>query len=86
MKSLYFAACQKDDLFYLDPHTVQPFKPVTLLHQVSSQFHCQSIKSMSISELDPSMVLGFLVMPHEWNDFKSKLTVSGCVVFHARLL
>ncbi|KAF9427707.1 Cysteine protease atg4b [Podila epigama] len=45
-RSLYFVACQGNELFYLDPHF---------------SYHCHVVRTMDIQELDPSMMLGFLI-------------------------
>jgi len=56
--AMYFVACQDDSLFYLDPHTVQPF--VSMDTQFSTEsFHMPFPRKVPITGLDPSMCLGF---------------------------
>ena len=69
--SLYFVGAQEQELFYLDPHTVQvavPLEQIWGCAQTGSPesgsfpaetYHCQSVLHMNARELDPSMVLGF---------------------------
>ncbi|KAF9900490.1 Cysteine protease atg4b [Linnemannia zychae] len=61
-RSLYFVACQGNDLFYFDPHTVKTRAThEELSHCPSSSYHCNVVRAMDIMELDPSMMLGFLI-------------------------
>ncbi|KAH9259443.1 hypothetical protein BASA81_002486 [Batrachochytrium salamandrivorans] len=62
-RSLYFCGSQNNSkLVYLDPHTVQNTLPFSL-----HSYQCHEAKVMPISEVDPSMALGFLV--HSYQDF-----------------
>jgi cysteine protease ATG4 len=59
--SLYFVGYQEDDVFYLDPHTVQ--KTIGKGSQAITNyksFHCSVPRKMRILDMDPSMALGFL--------------------------
>ncbi|KAF9126409.1 Cysteine protease atg4b [Mortierella sp. 14UC] len=61
-RSLYFVACQGNDLFYFDPHTVKTrATQEEMSHCPSSSYHCNVVRAMDIMELDPSMMLGFLI-------------------------
>ncbi|KAK3842580.1 MAG: hypothetical protein J3R72DRAFT_128676 [Linnemannia gamsii] len=61
-RSLYFVACQGNDLFYFDPHSVKPRAThEEMSHCPSSSYHCNVVRTMDIMELDPSMMLGFLI-------------------------
>ncbi|KAF9921218.1 Cysteine protease atg4b [Linnemannia zychae] len=61
-RSLYFVACQGNDLFYFDPHIVKArATPDELSHCPASSYHCNIVRTMDIMELDPSMMLGFLI-------------------------
>ena len=55
----------------LDPvqrHYVTAYSPNEL-----KTFHCDRVRKMPLSGLDPSMLMGFLIKDeHEWNDFKSR--------------
>ncbi|KAF9952599.1 Cysteine protease atg4b [Mortierella alpina] len=61
-RSLYFVACQGNELFYFDPHFVKPRATQDDLKQCpSASYHCGIVRTMDIVELDPSMMLGFLI-------------------------
>ncbi|KAF9180780.1 Cysteine protease atg4b [Haplosporangium sp. Z 767] len=61
-RSLYFVACQGDELFYYDPHFIKPrITSEELGVCPAPSFHCPVVRSMDILELDPSMLLGFLI-------------------------
>ena len=85
--SLYFIGVQDAMLFYLDPHTVQ--KSVSLVgeaslargstlaakHAIASSYHCASIQSIPVRDIDPSMALGFYIesrksLDHFWEQAK----------------
>ncbi|KAF9427439.1 Cysteine protease atg4b [Entomortierella beljakovae] len=74
-RSLYFVSCQGEELYYFDPHFV---KPRVTTEEVEScpapSFHCTVVRSMGINELDPSMLLGFLIeSPGDLIDLMKKL-------------
>ncbi|GJJ76141.1 cysteine protease ATG4 [Entomortierella parvispora] len=75
-RSLYFVASQGDDLYYYDPHFVKarvPPEDIVVSYPVPS-FHCGVVRSMDVQELDPSMLLGFLVRSlEELQDLKKRL-------------
>ncbi|KAI1302675.1 Cysteine protease atg4c [Mortierella claussenii] len=73
-RSLYFVACQGDELFYYDPHFVKPrAMPEELDTCPLPSFHCPVVRSMDITELDPSMLLGFLIQsPSDLQDLQSQ--------------
>jgi len=48
-------------LFYLDPHTVQPFVSLSGKDENDESFHCRNPCSMDISELDPSIAVVSLI-------------------------
>ena len=51
---------------YLDPHTVQPTVNVTdPCHIPDQTYHCPSPDRMSITDLDPSIALGFFCKDEE---------------------
>ncbi|KAG0266010.1 Cysteine protease atg4b [Linnemannia exigua] len=61
-RSLYFVACQGNDLFYFDPHSVKPRAThEEMSYCPSSSYHCNVVRTMDVMELDPSMMLGFLI-------------------------
>ncbi|KAK5808247.1 hypothetical protein F5H01DRAFT_282144 [Linnemannia elongata] len=74
-RSLYFVASQGDELFYYDPHFVkQRITPEELGSCPMPSFHCPVVRTMHISELDPSMLLGFLIQSRdELDDLRVRL-------------
>ncbi|RIA93559.1 hypothetical protein C1645_762048 [Glomus cerebriforme] len=60
-RSLYFVATQDDDLLYLDPHFVRPAINLNKVTEFPIEdYHSTIVRAMDISEMDPSMLLGFL--------------------------
>ncbi|KAI8646207.1 hypothetical protein BD408DRAFT_410377 [Parasitella parasitica] len=61
--SLYFIGLQGDDLIYLDPHFSRPALETKSLSQYTNEdfstYHCTIPRKIPISNLDPSMMLGF---------------------------
>ncbi|KAF0463397.1 peptidase C54 [Gigaspora margarita] len=61
--SYYFIATQVDDLYYLDPHHSRPALELKSTEEFTeeelSTFHCDTLRKIHISQLDPSMLLGF---------------------------
>jgi len=56
--SFYFVGCQDDDVFYLDPHLLQP--TISPKEQgISPTYHCPVPKRMKIVDIDPSLALAF---------------------------
>ncbi|KAF9433606.1 Cysteine protease atg4c [Entomortierella beljakovae] len=74
-RSLYFIANQGSELFYLDPHFVKPRAAQDELSKTPSMsYHCSVIRSMDINEMDPSMMLGFLIQsPKDLADLSARL-------------
>ncbi|KAF9083973.1 Cysteine protease atg4b [Mortierella sp. AD031] len=74
-RSLYFVACQGDELFYYDPHFVkQRVTPEELGSCPMPSFHSPVVRTMHIQELDPSMLLGFLIQSRdELDDLMTRL-------------
>ncbi|KAI8603380.1 hypothetical protein EDD21DRAFT_302381, partial [Dissophora ornata] len=61
-RSLYFVACQGNELFYMDPHFVKSRSSQEELSSYPSMsYHCSVVRTMDIMELDPSMMLGFVI-------------------------
>ncbi|CAG8647883.1 6772_t:CDS:10 [Funneliformis mosseae] len=60
-RSLYFVAFQDDELLYLDPHFVRPAINLNKITEFPIEdYHSTIVRTMDISEMDPSMLLGFL--------------------------
>ncbi|KAF9157894.1 Cysteine protease atg4b [Mortierella sp. AD011] len=74
-RSLYFVACQGEELYYYDPHFVKPRVTMDELECCPApSFHCPVVRSMDVLELDPSMLLGFLIQsPEELVDLRKRL-------------
>lgn len=85
--SHYFFGYQGDYLFYLDPHLPQPalLHEDKLENSVSESteivssldiqsVHTKKLRKIHLSEVDPSMLLGFLIRDEEeWKSWKSKI-------------
>ncbi|CAG8722937.1 13830_t:CDS:2 [Cetraspora pellucida] len=72
--SYYFIATQADDLYYLDPHHSRPALELKSMEEYTeeelSTFHCDTLRKIHISQLDPSMLLGFYCRTSdEFEDF-----------------
>jgi len=69
--SLYFVGFQGKHLLYLDPHHVQQSVPGTAnASKYSHTFHCDDVLSTPISNVDPSIALGFYCRDREdFDDF-----------------
>lgn len=63
--SHYFVGHQGDTFFYLDPHTTRPALPAQLSGEDVQTCHTRRIRRLRITEMDPSMLLGFLVQSRE---------------------
>ncbi|KAI1612425.1 autophagy-like protein 4 [Exophiala viscosa] len=77
--SHYFVGCQGDQFFYLDPHETRPALPH---HDNASDYteeeittcHTRRLRGLRISEMDPSMLIGFLIKDEaDWKDWKRRL-------------
>ena len=68
-------------MVYLDPHYAQPTvrqQDFSLLtREELSSYKCKTFKSISIEQLDPSMVIGFLLKEGEVDLFYENLNKSG---------
>ena len=60
-RSFYFVGCQGEQLLYLDPHEVQPALGLPLGAEQLRSCHCHHPpRSIPVSQIDPSLALGFL--------------------------
>jgi len=64
-------------MFYLDPHQPRPFLPYQsdakdyTAEQVDS-FHTKRLRRLHLKEMDPSMLLGFLIKNEDdWQAFRN---------------
>ncbi|KAJ3439644.1 cysteine protease atg4 [Anaeramoeba flamelloides] len=74
--SLYFVAIQEDNFYFLDPHKTQ--ECVNTYNKNifdTNSYHQNSIYRLKIKNIDPSMVLGFLIKNlDDLNDFIERST------------
>ncbi|KAF9360468.1 Cysteine protease atg4 [Mortierella sp. NVP85] len=72
--SYYFVGYQGNDLFYLDPHhsrSVVESKPLgAYTPEDLASYHCEAIRKIDITAIDPSMLLAFYCRDRsEFDDF-----------------
>ena len=77
--SHYFVGCQGDLFFYLDPHETRPSlpfhrNPQEYTEDEISTCHTRRLRGLRISEMDPSMLIGFLIKNEaDWEDWKRRI-------------
>ncbi|KAF1810599.1 hypothetical protein P152DRAFT_475431 [Eremomyces bilateralis CBS 781.70] len=77
--SHYFLGLQSTSLFYLDPHTTRPFLPLptpptAYTPAEVSSCHTRRLRRIQIAEMDPSMLIGFLIRDEEdWRAWKESV-------------
>ncbi|OAL31023.1 hypothetical protein AYO20_08444 [Fonsecaea nubica] len=77
--SHYFIGCQGDLFFYLDPHETRPAlqhhsDPSEYTEEEISTCHTRRLRGLRISEMDPSMLIGFLIKDEQnWEDWKRRI-------------
>lgn len=57
-RAYFVVASQADAVFVLDPHTVQPYEPLTENSSLD-RFHCRLPRTVAINALAPTMLAGF---------------------------
>lgn len=87
--SHYFVGVQGDSFFYMDPHQTRPALP---LHASSEKYtkeeidscHTRRLRRLSIREMDPSMLLAFLIRDEtDWENWRAGISnVPGKPVVH----
>jgi cysteine protease ATG4 len=87
--SHYFVGCQGDNFFYFDPHETRPAlpyhtSPEDYIEEELSTVHTRRLRSLKIGEMDPSMLMGFLIKDEaDWEDWKRRLRqVRGKPIVH----
>ncbi|OJJ48063.1 hypothetical protein ASPZODRAFT_129983 [Penicilliopsis zonata CBS 506.65] len=81
--SHYFLGVQGSYLFYLDPHHTRPALPYPEYPQLYSteeldSYHTRRIRRLHIKDMDPSMLIGFLIRDNEdWEDFKMRIAATS---------
>ncbi|KJK67656.1 Peptidase family C54 [Aspergillus parasiticus SU-1] len=87
--SHYFIGTQGPHLFYLDPHTTRPALPYSIDGRLLSKteistYHTRRLRRIHIQDMDPSMLIGFLVKDEDdWEDWKGRVgSVMGKQIIH----
>ncbi|KAI4223985.1 MAG: hypothetical protein LQ349_007323, partial [Xanthoria aureola] len=87
--SHYFVGHQGDSFFFLDPHQPRPALPrYSDVNEYSKEdidsCHTRRLRRIPIQEMDPSMLLGFLIRDRsDWDDWRRRVTdVPGKPVVH----
>ena len=90
--SHYFIATQASLLFYLDPHETKPYLPyrdpsssdTSYTAEEIASVHTRRLRAIHLTEMDPSMLIGFLIRNEEdWQDWKKRLSeVKGKGIVH----
>jgi len=82
--SHYFIGHQGDQFFYLDPHSTRPALPQQLSDEDVETCHTRRVRKVGIQEMDPSMLLGFLVRSREeFDEWRSAVeSVQGKAIIH----
>jgi cysteine protease ATG4 len=76
--SHYFYGYQGDNLFFLDPHHPQTMMKLDQQGRLDAQsmqsVHSQRIRTLHLKQMDPSMLVGFLIRDREdWEDWKNTI-------------
>lgn len=77
--SHYFIGCQGDLFFFLDPHETRPAlpyhaNPSDYTEEEMATCHTRRLRGLRISEMDPSMLIGFLIKDEaDWEDWKRRI-------------
>lgn len=76
--SHYFIAVQGSHFFYLDPHNTRPAPNYTKLGTYTKDevdtYHTRRLRRLHIRDMDPSMLIGFLIKDEEdWEDWKTRV-------------
>jgi cysteine protease ATG4 len=83
--SHYFVGHQGgQSFFYLDPHSTRAALPLNPTPEDIASCHTRRVRKLGIAELDPSMLLGFLVRSREeFDEWRAAVTaVPGKAIIH----
>ncbi|KAL8663288.1 MAG: hypothetical protein Q9202_004037 [Teloschistes flavicans] len=87
--SHYFVGVQGDDFFFLDPHQTRPSvsprdKVTEYTKEDIDSYHTRRLRRLAIQDMDPSMLIGFLIRDEEdWYRWRKSVTeVQGKPVIH----
>lgn len=75
--SHYFIGHQSDQFFYLDPHSTRPMLSARPTAEEVEAVHTRRVRRLKIAEMDPSMLIGFLVHSQEEFDEWRKAVEGG---------
>lgn len=76
--SHYFLGHQSSTFFYLDPHTTRPAVSSNPSPEDVATCHTRRVRRIGIAEMDPSMLLGFLVRDRDdFEDWRRRLGECG---------
>ncbi|KAK3703512.1 Cysteine protease atg4 [Vermiconidia calcicola] len=75
--SHYFIGHQGDQFFYLDPHSTRPMLSPQPSDEDVETCHTRRVRRLDISEMDPSMLIGFLIHSKEEFDEWRKAVSEG---------
>ncbi|RMZ79596.1 hypothetical protein DV737_g3299, partial [Chaetothyriales sp. CBS 132003] len=87
--SHYFVGHQDSLFLYLDPHETRPAlahysNPSDYTREELDSFHTRRLRGLRIQEMDPSMLIGFLIRDEDdWQDWKQRVkNVKGKGIVH----
>ncbi|RMZ90254.1 hypothetical protein DV736_g2517, partial [Chaetothyriales sp. CBS 134916] len=87
--SHYFVGHQDSLFLYFDPHETRPAlvyrtNPSDYRREELDSFHTRRLRGLHIQEMDPSMLIGFLIRDEDdWNDWKQRVkNVKGKGIVH----
>ncbi|KAL9584839.1 MAG: hypothetical protein Q9212_001871 [Teloschistes hypoglaucus] len=87
--SHYFVGFQGDSFFFLDPHQTRPSVPprdnaTEYTKEDIDSYHTRRLRRLAIQDMDPSMLIGFLIRDEEdWYKWRKSVTeVQGKAVIH----
>jgi len=63
--SHYFVGHQGDNFFYLDPHSTRSYLPAQPSDEDVESCHTRRVRRLDLAQMDPSMLLGFLLRDQE---------------------
>ena len=78
--SHYFVGIQDSSFFYLDPHHTRPAlrlpsNPLDISDEDVESYHTRRLRMLDIKEMDPSMLIAFLIRDEEdWQDWKKGIS------------
>lgn len=87
--SHYFVGVQGFHYFYLDPHHTRPAlagSPTdsTYTEEELDTYHCRRLRRIHVKDMDPSMLLGFLIADEDdWTNWKRRIaSAPGKAIVH----